>query len=251
MPELDRIQREREFHNATFSSGSRRSVGKYYTTAESAQTFYCHSIHQSPPGTKALEYGCGPGSQAFSLAASGVQVTGIDISEVAIQQAKVQADSLNVSVDFLTMNAESLKFPENCFDLVCGSGILHHLHLDTAYAELARVLKPSGRAVFLEPLGHNPLINAYRALTPKLRTEDEHPLLMRDLKAASQYFSQVKAEHFSMLSLAAAIAPPSRRAGMIKALGNIDRKLFQAAPFLRRYSWIVVLDLANPVHLTT
>lgn len=243
MSEQDRLKRERAFHNATFASSARSSVKKYYTAAEAARSFYRDNISQSPPGSKALEYGCGPGSQAFSLAASGVEVTGIDISEVAIDQAKTTATSQGLNIDFKTMNAEALSFPGGCFDLICGSGILHHLDLEVAYAELARVLKPSGRAVFLEPLGHNPLINAYRALTPKLRTEDEHPLLMRDLKTASEHFGEVGAHHFTMLSLAASFAPMLRRTKVIAALDRADQTLFRAMPFMRRYSWIVVLDL--------
>ena len=37
---------------------------------------------------------------------------------------------------------------------------------------------PGGLAVFMEPLGRNPLINRYRRLTLTLRTVDEYPLMM-------------------------------------------------------------------------
>jgi hypothetical protein len=47
--------------------------------------------------------------------------------------------------------------------------------LSLACSEIARVLRPGGPAIFVEPLGHNPLINAYRKRTPALRTVDEHP----------------------------------------------------------------------------
>ena len=81
---------------------------------------------------------------------------------------------------------------DDSFDLVCGSGILHHLDLPAAMRELARVLRPSGRAVFMEPLGHNPAINAFRNRTPELRTPDEHPLLGKDLKLCRRYFGSVE-----------------------------------------------------------
>jgi ubiquinone/menaquinone biosynthesis C-methylase UbiE len=64
------------------------------------------------------------------------------------------------------MNAEATTFPDNSFDLICGSSILHHLNLDKACAEIRRILRPDGGAVFIEPLGHNPLINMFRKLTP-------------------------------------------------------------------------------------
>lgn len=201
------------------------------------------SISQSPPGSRILEYGCGPGSQAFSLAAAGMDVTGIDLSDVAIDQAQASAASRRLNIDFRTMNAEDLSFPSESFDLVCGSGILHHLDLDTAYAELARVLKPSGRAVFYETLGHNPLINAYRALTPDLRTEDEHPLLMSDIKAAGAYFGRVDAKHFTLLALIASAAPSNWRNGILTVLDRMDSLIFRMLPFARRFSWIVILTM--------
>lgn len=37
---------------------------------------------------------------------------------------------------------------------------------------------------FSEPLGHNPIINWYRNRTPEMRTEDEHPLLIKDIEFA-------------------------------------------------------------------
>jgi SAM-dependent methyltransferase len=75
-------------------------------------------------------------------------------------------------VRFLVMDAESLGFDEGSFDVVVGSGILHHLAL-----RQSRVLRPDGCAVFVDPLGHNIFIRLYRKLTPSMRTADEHPLL--------------------------------------------------------------------------
>jgi len=51
------------------------------------------------------------------------------------------------------MNAEELKFADDYFDIVCGGAILHHLDLNKALSEIARVLKPDGKAIFVEPLG--------------------------------------------------------------------------------------------------
>ena len=58
---------------------------------------------------------------------------------------------------YLAMNPEHLDFGDGAFDVVCGTGILHRLDLGRALAEVARVLRPSGSAVFVEPLGCSPL----------------------------------------------------------------------------------------------
>src|SRR3546814_13720576 len=74
------------------------------------------------------------------------------------------------------MNAEAMDFPDDSFDLVFGSGIIHHLDIDRAFAEIARVLRPGGRAVFVEPPGLNPAIEIYRRLTPGAPPPAAHPL---------------------------------------------------------------------------
>jgi ubiquinone/menaquinone biosynthesis C-methylase UbiE len=68
-------------------------------------------------------------------------VTGIDIFHVAVNRATVKATSLGLSsARFVVGNAETLEpFDDGSFDLVFGSAILHHLTLDRAYANIARV----------------------------------------------------------------------------------------------------------------
>ncbi|MFZ9499844.1 MAG: class I SAM-dependent methyltransferase, partial [Bacteroidia bacterium] len=149
----DRYQREKEYHNRAFAEDLRHSVDKYYETIQSSRLAHRQAMSPLEPGTLVLEYGCGPGSAAFDLAARGAQVVGIDISEVAIEQSRAKAQELGLVIDFRCMNAESLEFEDNTFDMIVGSAILHHLDLDKAYAELSRCLKPGGRAVFIEPTG--------------------------------------------------------------------------------------------------
>ena len=55
-------------------------------------------------------------------------------------------------------NCEKTKFENNSFDIVYGTGILHHLQFNKCLDEIHRILKPNGSIVFVEPLGTNPLI---------------------------------------------------------------------------------------------
>ncbi len=131
-----------------------------------------------------LEYGCGEGSSAFELAEEGARVVGIDISSVAVASARVKAEEqhLGERLAFLVGDCEQLCFQDNSFDVICGAAILHHLDMDKALRAIARVLRPEGRAIFIEPLGHNPAISLFRSLTPQCRTPDEHPLKRADLR---------------------------------------------------------------------
>lgn len=240
----ERLKREAEFHNKTFGENTRQVVKKYYNAARLSKDTYKEKVLEFGRGRKVLEYGCGPGSQAYILAENGADVTAIDISEVAIQKAEKEATSKGLSIDFHVMDAENLEFEDGTFDLVCGSGILHHLDLDKAYNEVSRVLKQGGKGVFFEPLGHNPIINLYRSLTPNLRTDDEHPLLQKDLVEAGKYFSNVDIDYFHMLTILASFIGNEKVKNKLAALLNKgDTFLFRYIPFLRKYAWICVITL--------
>jgi ubiquinone/menaquinone biosynthesis C-methylase UbiE len=242
-----RLQREADFHNHRFADDT-RAANRFYVAAGRAFDRYKALVREAGAGAgrRVLEYGCGPKPEALGLAAEGAHVDGIDISQVAVEQAAQRASARGVGdrCTFQVMNAEALAFADGSFDLVCGSGILHHLDLPRAYREVARVLKPGGRAVFLEPLGHNPIINWYRSRTPEMRTPDEHPLLARDFEEARRYFSRVEPEFFG-LSVIAAV--PLNRFRLFqpvhRVLDQLDGLLLASWSPLRWGAWMTVVAL--------
>ena len=195
-----------------------------------------------------LEYGCGTAGFSVPMSRLGSAVTAIDISPVAVRMTREWAFGTGArSITFCNMNAETLAFGDAAFDVVCGTGILHHLDLDKSVSELARVLKPDGKAVFLEPLGHNPLINLYRRRTPNMRTEDEHPLLMSDLRLARKYFGAVETRYFHLHSLLAVPFRDGRLfSPLLSCLDAADRLLF-ALPFMGRFAWTAVIAMSEPL----
>jgi len=238
-----RLQREAEYHDRRFGEDTRASTDKFYAITQESFAWYRERLLDNVAGLRVLEYGCGPGDVAFAAAAAGALAHGIDISPVAIMQARNHAVEAAGHPTFSVDDAERTSFADASFDRIGGSGILHHLDLHKAYAEIARLLKPGGRAVFLEPLGHNPLINAYRNRTPLMRTEDEHPLLRADVHACQEHFSQVRTRFFHCCSLAAV---PLRRSALFRpalaALSRADRLLLSAHSPTRWMAWMVVLE---------
>jgi len=99
------------------------------------------------------------------------------------------------------MDAENCFFKDNSFDIVVGQDILYHLDISQACEEITRVLKPNGRAIFIKPIGHNPIINFYRKLTPQLRSTDEQPLRIIDINYISKYFYKMDVEYLVLISL--------------------------------------------------
>lgn len=244
-------EREQAFHDTAFAEATRASVwGFYKVTRSSRATFRDWLVAENLPGKRVLEFGSGASAQAFFLAQHGAEVLGIDISPVAVEQGRHRAieDQLEDRIEFRVMDAERLELPDQAFDLVCGSAVLHHLDLALAYPEIARVLRHDGSAIFVEPLGHNPLINAYRKRTPELRTVDERPLLMRDFEQAREFFRTVDVRFFHLSALAAIpFRGRSRFPALLSALDRLDQGLFRVAPPLRKHAWMSVFRLADPI----
>ena len=101
-------------------------------------------------------------------------------------------------------------------------------------------------AVFVEPLGLNPLINLYRRLTPTMRTSDEHPLLPSDLALITQRFGHVEVHYYYLLTLIIAVLPNMPGLNLLRrAFEALDSCLFRV-PWLRERAWQVLIVLSNP-----
>lgn len=101
------------------------------------------------PGHKILDAGCGAGNLMEQL--KGLDVTGVDISETLLAQARARTSGQE-GARVLFGNAEALPFDDDTFDRAVCSEILEHvLHPEAVLAELRRVVKPGGRIVLTVP----------------------------------------------------------------------------------------------------
>jgi len=111
-----------------------------------------------------------------------------------------------------------------------------------------RVLKPEGRAFFMEPMEHHPLLLLLRKATPKARSVDEKPLDLTEIRMAGRFFHEVRyTEHFVFAVLAAPLHLASQKAALwlIKALDRMDRSMIGVFPGLGRYAWLSMLELGK------
>ena len=185
--------REKKFHNKLQASGEKRFETIFYKAIYNVKEDFLNFLNENSKNSEVLDYGCGDGYYAEKvLNFYPKKMTGIDISEVAISDAKKRAIDKNLNINYSVDNCEKTKFEDNSFDIVYGTGILHHLQINKCIDEINRILKSNGKLVFIEPLGTNPLINLYRKLTPNSRSVDEHPLLENDFKYISSNFNEVK-----------------------------------------------------------
>lgn len=94
---------------------------------------------------KILDAGTGVGFFSILLSKLGHKVTGIDMSEKMLEQAKKISSEFNCSAEFLKMDAQNLKFPDETFDAIVSRNLTWTLpDVMAAYREWHRVLKVGG-----------------------------------------------------------------------------------------------------------
>jgi len=105
------------------------------------------AAHGIKPG-KALEIGCGTGTNSIWLAQQGFKVTGMDISQTAIARAREKAAAAGIDCHFLVGDFMVDQVPGAPFDLVYDRGCLHvfegHEELSRFASRVRDVLTPEG-----------------------------------------------------------------------------------------------------------
>jgi SAM-dependent methyltransferase len=102
-------------------------------------------------GERVLEVGVGIGTDLAQYARNGARVSGIDLTEEAVNMTRENFEQRGLEYETLqTADAENLPFEDNSFDLVFSNGVLHHTpNTDKAVQEIHRVLKPHGKTIVL------------------------------------------------------------------------------------------------------
>lgn len=198
-----------------------------------------------------LDYGCGVGWLSIDLVKEGAaEVYGIDISQELVEKARDLAEAKGVleKIHFAKMPAENLTFADNSFDLILGSAILHHTELKQAVKNIFRVLKPGGRALFIEPMNENIFLKVWRVATPWRRSSAERALVNKDLQLIKNFFPAGNYQFFklfSILTTGLTIPFPNNKllSSLDRFLEKIDTKLLSIFPSIGKYCAVVVLEL--------
>src|ERR1051326_3651748 len=101
-------------------------------------------------GRRVLEIGCGVGTDLARFARGGARVSGVDLSETAVDLARRNLAHLGLAGDLRVADGTKLPWPDGSFDLVYCHGVLQYAADPRGIVrEAHRVLAPEGEAIFM------------------------------------------------------------------------------------------------------
>jgi cyclopropane fatty-acyl-phospholipid synthase-like methyltransferase len=129
-----------------------------------------------PEGARVLDIGCGNGSLTAAWAKGDWHVTGVDLSESGIAQAR--ASHQNIAFHRMPVGPELVEhFGAGCFDAIVSAEVVEHLYAPRDLAQNCfRLLKEGGMLILTTPY-HGYLKNLVMAATG---TMDQHWTVLWD-----------------------------------------------------------------------
>lgn len=259
--------REAAFHNAlAHSLDADFAFEPAFTAPTAMENRFIVSDMGDLRGKRVLDLGCGSGDAALYFASRGAESCCCDISQGMTDLVRKRAGMNNLTLHAETCGAESLSFPDNHFDYVYAHGVLHHVaDRQLAYRDIRRVLKPGGAVYAVEPLKGNPAIWIYRLMATKMRSDDEAPLSVGEVKNLARHFTDCRAQSFWLMTQSLFIkyylvdrvhpndspywkmifAETDASLRWWKPLQAID-KVLTRLPLLRRWAYTMVLSGRKP-----
>lgn len=172
--------------------------------------FHCEQICDViRPGDTVVDLGCGPATQLSMVAELNPEsrFIGVDLSAEMLEKARRHVESKGLkNVSFVVSDITAIdQLADASVDVIMSTVALHHLptldHLDAAFSEAARMLKPEG-GLYLVDFGHlkseksiEYFAYQYDAQQPELFTLD----YLYSLRAAFSLedFKHLHARHFA------------------------------------------------------
>ena len=205
-----------------------------------------------------IDAGCGEGKYTECFRRNGFRTIGIDINPEWIEKAKKQF-SQNI---FLCCDLNKrLPFEDSSFDYLFSNSVLQYLDWKNVIQEYKRILKHSGKALFVENLYDSPLAKANRIIRKfprcgygKFLTPRRH-IRYGEIEEFKKYFSDVKFDFFDLTKplsytpryLANLLMKKTIRssAWLPKKLNKLDRFLLDNFPILKKYCWQIIIMISK------
>ncbi len=196
------------------------------------------------PGERCIDLGCGTGAFTRRLRRFDLRLVGMDISPGAVAHARRETPDL----EFVVGDIGATGLPDASQDVVCYSGVLHHISSSEArvrvLAEAHRLLTPGGRLFAYDPSAQSPSMWLYRdprsPFFSKLGKTDNEVLLhrsqlARELRDAG--FDQIRIRGIGGIAFRFV---ESKIAGVILPLYNLYEELLRRSPLEDRFGTFLI-----------
>lgn len=152
------------------------------------------------PESAVLDAACGPGHTALALAEQGHLVTGLDVTQDMLDEAKEFAAERQLTATWMLGDVHQLPFDDNTFSAVtCRRAAHHFLDLSTFLEEAHRVLGPQGR------LGISDMTAPTSAITALNRLERIRDASHVGARTANEWVHLVASARFDVKFLEVAV----------------------------------------------
>jgi len=205
------------------------------------------------PSKRILDLGAGLGVASVILAERGAESIALDSAPNRVEALRKLSGTPG-KITPIVGTAESLPLDDASVDAVFTRSVLIHTKLPEALAEIRRVLKPGGRAVFVEPMTGNPLVNLYRRFLAPPEWKDITTYWTTEsvgVVGTALNPSRIRAEYFHLWGFLSygfqfAIPSPAWYRFSMAISDTVDRCHLGCFPSLRHLAWFVVVVAEMP-----
>jgi len=194
-------------------------------------------------GQVVIELGSGDGLNTVKLAVLVGRVTAVDISDESLRltRQRARANRVDHKIRCVNGDAANIGLRDRSADLVIAVAILHHVEIAQAAREISRVLRPGGRAIFMEPLAGSRVWQATKPFLPRAPevSPDEKPLSLEETQFVTRTVGTPGPARYFGLTYRVIKRLKCHNRSIVHASHLLDRELLHRMPFLR--------DLASPL----
>lgn len=128
---------------------ARVELSRRFSTNQYGWTRWIFDQIEFPNNSRVLELGCGPAylwRGNLYRVPKDANITLSDFSEGMLKEAKNSFKNIDNSIEFMTIDAQEIPFPNEVFDVIIANHMLYHVpDRKKALNEISRVLKKDGR----------------------------------------------------------------------------------------------------------